>query len=134
MSKQIDRHDAKRIERSTAHAQKADMQRQPKLVPVHSALLDRNPFARSECEERLQFERRDLARQLAQTQKRAVPSVHRPSVVDLATYPDKEVTATLERSIPCKARRPGTRVDAGPRYRRKLHQNHRDPRLKTRAC
>jgi len=54
--------DAKCIERSTAHAQKADMQRQPELVQVHSALLDRNSFARSECEARLQFKRRDLAR------------------------------------------------------------------------
>jgi hypothetical protein len=56
------RHDAHRIEQPSAHAQKADLQRQPQLQRRPPPLLDHLPFSQREGEKRLDLESAQITR------------------------------------------------------------------------
>ena len=70
------RHGPNAVQRPTAHAHEADVQRQAQLVVLAPAPLDQFALGSAEGEEGLQFERGDLARQLPQAQVRCVPALH----------------------------------------------------------
>jgi hypothetical protein len=60
MAPECRRHDAHGIERPSAHAQKADLQRQPELQCRSPPLLDQLPFGHSEREKRFDLEAAQL--------------------------------------------------------------------------
>lgn len=71
------RHDAKRVEHSTAHAQEPDVHGQAELVGVATVRADQRALGRAEGAEGLQLEAADVAWQLVHAQVRGLSASHR---------------------------------------------------------
>jgi hypothetical protein len=76
VAQQHGRHGSNAVERPSAHAREANVQRQAQLEAVAAAPRDQLSLVAAEAEERLQLELAELVRQVTQAEVRRLPALH----------------------------------------------------------